>query len=316
MTVKGEGKTLLDTSEDIQIRTIKGRKLKFSNLSKVFWPEDGYTKRDLINYYDQIAPYIVPYLKNRPQSLNRYPNGIVGFSFYQKDVTQAAPEWMKKYPYRTSSGEHKNFLILQNEADLLWMANLGAIEMNPWSSTIQKPDYPNWCIIDIDPSEKNSFEQVIQTALSVKEVLGDLKIEGYCKTSGATGMHIYIPMGVKYTYEQSQLLARMIAMRAHMLCPRFTSIERPTAKRPDKVYLDFLQNRREATLAAPYSARPKPGAPVSMPLHWDEVKKGLKPKQFNIKNAFQRVKSEGDLFKPVLGRGINLRAVFKALTKS
>lgn len=310
---KGDRKSLLNPSEETQVKAIHGHELKFNHLSKVFWPNKGYTKRDLLNYYYQVAPYILPYLKNRPQSLNRFPNGIAGLSFYQKDVTASAPEWIKQFPYRTSQGEDKNYLIVQSEADLLWMANLGAIEMNPWNSTVENPDYPTWCIIDIDPTEKNPFEQVIETAQATKQVLDSLKVEGYCKTSGSTGLHIYIPMGGKYTYDQCQLFGRMIATKVHQALPSFTSIERLTTNRKGKVYVDFLQNRPKATLAAPYSVRPKPGAPVSMPLHWDEVKKGLQQRQFTIKNALQRIKSEGDLFKPVIGKGINLDKAIKAL---
>ncbi len=310
---KGERLTLLNPTENSQVKIVSGHELKFNNLDKVFWPDDGYTKRDLLNYYYQVAPYILPYLKNRPQSLNRFPNGISGLSFYQKDVTKSAPEWIKMFPYHTSEGEDKNFLVVQGEADLLWMANLGSIEMNPWNSTIIKPDHPDWCIIDIDPTESNSFEQVIETAQATKRVLDELGIEGFCKTSGSTGLHIYIPMGTKYTYDQCQLFARMIATQVHYSLQKFTSIERYTINRKDKIYVDFLQNRPKATLASPYSVRPKPGAPVSMPLHWDEVKKGLKQKDFTLKNAMLRIKHEGDLFKPVLGKGINLVKALKAL---
>ncbi len=241
--------------------------------------------------------------------MNRFPNGIEGLSFYQKDVTKSAPEWIKQFPYHTSLGEDKNFLVVQDEADILWMANLGAIEMNPWNSTIEKPDYPTWCIIDIDPTEGNTFEQVIETALVTKNVLEALKIKGYCKTSGATGLHIFIPLEAKYTYDQCQLFGRMIATLVNQELPEITSIERYVVNRPNKIYVDFLQNRPKATLASPYSVRPKPGAPVSMPLHWDEVKHGLKPTNFTLKNAIERIKSEGDLFKPVLGKGINLEKV-------
>jgi bifunctional non-homologous end joining protein LigD len=306
-------KTFLNPIEDTQEKIIKEHPIKFNHLNKVFWPKEQYTKRDLLNYYYQVVPFILPYLKDRPQSLNRFPNGIKGLSFYQKDVTKMAPEWMKQFPYTTSLGEHKNFLVVQNETDLLWMANLGAIEMNPWNSTIQNPEYPTWCIIDIDPAEANNFIQVIEAAKATKHVLDLLQIKGYCKTSGATGLHIYIPMGAKYTYDQCQLFARMIATKVHYLLPSFTSIERLNVNRKGKVYIDFLQNRPKATLAAAYSVRPRPGAPVSMPLHWDEVKKGLDPKQFTIKNAMQRLKHEGDLFKPVLKKGINLKEVLKTM---
>jgi bifunctional non-homologous end joining protein LigD len=310
---KKERKTLLNPSEASQTKEVNGHVLKFQNLSKEYWPDEGYTKRDLINYYYQMAPYLLPYLKNRPQSLNRFPNGIYGKSFYQKDVTKMAPDWMQQFPYHTSDGKDKNYLIVQDEADILWMSNLGAIEMNPWNSTLAKPDYPSWCTIDIDPTEKNTFEQVIETALVTKEVLDALNIEGYCKTSGAAGLHIYIPMGAKYTYEECQLFGRKLAQQIHRILPHFTSVERYTFARRKKIYVDFLQNRPKATLAAPYSVRPMPGAPVSMPLHWEEVKKGLHPQKFNLKNAFQRVLSEGDVFWPVIGKGINLKKAFKNL---
>lgn len=311
---KGERKTLLNPTEETQVKTVQAHSIKFGNLGKVYWPAEGYTKRDMLNYYYQVAPYILPYLKNRPQSLNRFPNGINGHSFYQKDVTNNAPEWVKQFPYHTSTGEDKNFLVVQNEADLLWMANLGAIEMNPWNSTIQTPDNPDWCIIDLDPTDKNTFEQVIQTAQTVKQVLDSIGVEGYPKTSGSTGVHVYIPMGAKYSYDQCQLFGRMIATQVHNMLPKFTSIERLTVNRKGKIYVDFLQNRPKATLAAPYSVRPKPGATVSMPLHWDEVKKGLQQKHFTIANALQRIKEHGDLFKPVLGKGVNLAKVGWKLT--
>jgi bifunctional non-homologous end joining protein LigD len=296
----GERRTLLNPTEHTQVRSVSGHELKFNNLAKVFWPKEGYTKRDLLNYYYQAAPYILPYLKDRPQSLNRFPNGIEGKSFYQKDVTATAPSWVKQFPYHTSTGEDKNFLVVEDEASLLWMANLGAIEMNPWNSTIKDPDNPTWCIIDLDPTEKNSFEQVIKTAQITKQVLDGLKITGYPKTSGSTGIHIYIPMAAKYSYEKCQAFGKLIATQVHQRLPRITSIERLTDRRKGCIYVDYLQNRPKATLAAPYSVRPKPGATVSMPLHWDEVKKGLKMKQFTLKNAIARIKSEGDIFNPVL----------------
>lgn len=216
------------------------------------------------------------------------------------------------FPYTTGEGGEKNFLVVEDEASLLWMANLGAIEMNPWNSSIKKPDYPDWSIIDIDPSEKNGFDQVIVVAQKAKEILDDMEIPAYCKTSGATGMHIYIPLGAKYDYSQSQLLARIIATAVNKELPDFTSIERLTGKRRGKIYVDFLQNRPQATLASPYCVRPKPGATVSMPLHWDEVKKGLKVSDFTIKNAMERIRQNGDLFKPVLGKGVDISKIVKS----
>lgn len=305
-------KTLLNPSEATQVKTVAGKELKFTNLDKVYWPQEGYTKRDMLNFYYLIAPFIVPYLKDRPQSLNRYPNGITGHSFYQKDVTGKAPGWVKQFPYTTSEGEDKNFMVPQDEADLLYMANLGAIEMNPWFSRIQSPDNPDFCVIDLDP-DKNTFEQVIEAAQIFKRVLDAVNVPSYCKTSGSTGIHIYIPLAAKYTYDQSQMFARLLVNIVHNEIPGYTSVERIIKNRKGKMYLDFLQNRPGATIAGPYSLRPKPGATVSTPLHWEEVKKGLKMKDFTIKNVPDRLKKEGDLFKPVLGKGINLPATLKKM---
>ncbi|WP_159469802.1 DNA ligase D [Dyadobacter sp. 3J3] len=311
---KSDRKTLLNPSEKTQVRKVNGQELKFTNLDKIFWPDENISKRDMLNYYYQIAPYILPYLKDRPQSLNRFPNGITGQSFYQKDVTGKVPDWVEQFPYRSNDeDQEKNYMLCNDEASLLLMVNMGVIEINPWSSTIQKPDNPNWCILDLDPDKTNTFEQVIETANVIREILDNVKVPAYCKTSGSTGIHIYIPLGAKYDYEQSQLFAKWVASSANEALPDFTSIERMTKNRKGKLYIDYLQNRPAATLAAPYSIRPKPGATVSMPLHWSEVKKGLQMKDFTIVNALERIKSEGDIFKPVLGKGIDLEAVLDSL---
>ncbi|MGZ3853622.1 MAG: DNA ligase D [Flavisolibacter sp.] len=310
---KKERKSLLNPKEETQTRIIGGNELRFSNLSKVFWPKEGYTKRDMINYYYQVALYMLPYMKNRPQTLNRHPHGIDGESFYQKDVKGKAPSWIETFPYFSHREQkEKEFLLCTNEASLLYIASLGCIEMNPWSSTAKTPDSPDWCIIDLDPDE-NSFEQVIQAAKVTKEVLDAIEVPSWCKTSGSSGLHIYIPFGAKYSYEDSKEFGRKIAKIVHAELPAFTSIERKTAHRGGNMYIDFLQNRPQATVAAPYSLRPKPGATVSAPLHWEEVKKGLKLSQFTLANMPARVKKEGDLFKGVLGKGINLQKAIKKI---
>lgn len=304
-----QAQTLIRPGEKEVQKKINGNALELTNLEKVFWPAEGYTKGDMLNYYAEIAKYIIPYLKDRPQSLNRFPNGIDGNNFYQKDVTGKVPVWIDKYPYKAEGDRRKkHYMLCNNEAALLYMANLGAIEMNPWSSTIHKPDYPTWCILDLDPDKGNSFDQVIEVARAIHDLLEDIKIPSYCKTSGSTGLHVYIPLGAKYTYEQSQLFAKWIASEVNSIFG-FTSIERMTGNRVGKIYIDYLQNRPAATLAAPYSLRPKPRATVSMPLHWEEVKSGLKMTDFTIQNAATRLRSEGDLFKPVLGRGISLKKI-------
>jgi bifunctional non-homologous end joining protein LigD len=307
---KKERKTLLNPTDETQVREINGHSIKFNNLSKIYWPDEGVSKRDMLNYYYQAAPYILPYLKDRPQSLNRFPNGINGKSFYQKDVTGKVPDWVDTYLYHSSdeADVDKHFLVVQDEASILLMASMGCIELNPWSSKVQSPDHPDWCIIDLDP-DKNSFDQVVEAAQVTKQVLDSMDVPSYCKTSGSTGLHIYIPLGAKYTYEQSKEFARVIATLVHREIPKYTSIERIVSNRNGKMYIDFLQNRPKATLAAPYSLRPKKGATVSMPLHWDEVKKGLKMTDFTIFNAIDRLKEVGDIFKPVIGKGIDLKKI-------
>lgn len=305
-------KTLLNPKDETQVRKVNGHELKFTHLSKLYWPEDKVSKRDMFNYYYQVADYILPYLKDRPMSLNRFPGGIHGKSFYQKDVKGKAPDWADTFPYITSEGEHKEYLLGNDEAALLWMASLGCIEMNPWFSRSESPDNPDYCVIDLDP-DNNTFDEVIRVAQMVKEVCEQIDVPCYVKTSGSTGMHVYIPLGAKYTYDQSQIFAKIIVTLVHQQVPEFTSLERMIANRKGKMYLDFLQNRPGATIAGPYSLRPKPGATVSMPLDWDELKPGLTMKDFTIFNSIDRLKETGDLFKGVLGKGIDLsKAVKKA----
>ena len=309
---KKERKTLLNPTEEAQTRTVGGHSLGFSNLSKIFWPKEKLTKRDMINYYYQVTPYMLPYMKDRPQTLNRHPHGINGESFYQKNVKGKVPGWIETFPYYSETdAEEKEFLVCTDEASLLYIASLGCIEMNPWSSRRQSPENPDWCIIDLDP-DKNTFDQVINAAQVTKRILDALEVPSYCKTSGSTGLHIYIPLAAKYTYEDSKEFGRSIVKLVNAEIPLFTSIERKTADRHGKMYLDFLQNRPQATVAAPYSLRPKPFAPVSMPLHWEEVKKGLKLKDHNLKNAIARLNEMGDPFKGVIGKGINMK---KAINK-
>ncbi len=314
--VAAERKTLLNPKDKSQTRSINGYDITFNNVNKIYYPaikgRPAVTKRDVVNYYYKVAPYILPYMKDRPQTLIRYPNGIEGESFYQKDVTGKVPDWIKQFPYSSDKGGNRNFLVCTNEASLLLIASMGGLEMHPWSSRVQKPDNPDWCIIDLDP-DNNSFNQVVETALVVKQVLDAVDVPNFCKTSGSTGIHIFIPLGAKYIYEESKEFARVLVKIIHNEIPKFTSIERLTEKRKGCIYLDFLQNRPQATLAAPYSLRPKPGASVSMPLDWSEIKKGLQIQQFNIFNAVDKIQEQGDIFKGVLGKGINMKQTLKKI---
>ena len=300
----------LGPGKEDQTIEVNGCSLNFTHLDKLYWPEDGITKRDMFNYYDQVAEFMLPYLADRPMSMNRYPNGIHGPHFFQKDVSDSAPDCMTTMPHTTIEGLEKEYLVATNKASLPWMASIGCIEINPWFSRVQSPDNPDFCIIDLDP-DKNTFDQVISAAQIVKKILDSLNVPGYPKTSGSTGMHIYIPLGAKYSYQQSQSLAGSIVRLVHKELPGFTTLERMTNKRGGKMYLDFLQNRPEATIAGVYSLRPKPGATVSMALAWEEVKPGLTMRDFTIHNSIQRLKETGDLFRGVLAEGVDLEATLK-----
>ncbi|MBX9853479.1 MAG: non-homologous end-joining DNA ligase [Cytophagaceae bacterium] len=312
---KKENSGFLDQDQNELQVEIEGHGLKFTNLKKIYWPQEGYTKRDLIEYYDKISPYILPYLKDRPENLRRNPNGITQGSFFQKDMPDTIPDWIKtKKLYSESNDKNINYMICQSKADLLYMANLGCIEINPWLSRIQSIEYPDYFVIDLDPQDVPS-ENVIEVAHAVKEVLDRGNITGFCKTSGSRGLHIYVPLGAKYDYDQTKQFAELIASLTNELVPKITSLERMPARRKNKIYLDYLQNRRGQTLAAPYCVRPKPGATVSTPLEWEEVKDGLHPSQFNIRNIFERLKEKGDIFKGIMGKGADIEKALKKLKR-
>lgn len=290
--------------------------LHLTNQNKIYFPKEGISKGDIIQYYDAVSQYILPYLKNRPQSMNRFPNGITGSSFYQKDIDlEKSPSWLKtEQIYSESNGKNIDYLICNDKATLLYMANLGCIELNPWNSTTKNIEKPDWVVIDIDPG-KDEFEEVVRTALTVKEIMDEKGADCYCKTSGATGLHVYIPLNARYDYDTVKIFAELIAQEVHSRLPETTSLERSIKKRNTKIYIDYLQNKAGQTLASPYSVRPKDGATVSTPLDWSEVNEKLSPSQFTIKNVPQRIKEKGDLWKPVIGKGINIEKWIKSGTK-
>ncbi len=287
-----------------------------THLDKVYFPKDGYTKGDVLEYYEKIAPYILPYLKDRPESLNRHPNGIDSQGFYQKDMTGHKPRFLQtKRIYSESSDKSIDYVMVQNKESLLYIANLGCIEINPWFARVPKLDHPDFLVIDLDPDDDNTFEQVVQIAHEVHELLDDVGAANYCKTSGATGIHIGVPMGAKYEFDTVRAFAESICRVIQKKYPAITSMERSPARRRKKIYLDCLQNRRGQTLAAPYCIRPKPGAPVSMPVAWTEVTRKLKPEQFNIENALSRISKFDDPWAPVLGKAVNLERCIKTLER-
>ncbi len=296
-------------------KTINGKKLAFTHLDKIFWPDEGYTKGDVIDYYNTVYPHIIKYMKDRPESLLRMPNGLADKGFFHKDAGLNAPEWVKHIAlYSESANKDINYIICNDKPTLLYLANLGCIEMNPWNSRLKSLDNPDYLVMDIDPSEHNTFEQVVETANVIKEILDKAGAVSFPKTSGATGIHVYVPLGAKYTYDQAKEFAHVIATMTQQQLPEFTSLERSLSKRgKDNIYIDFLQNRKGQTLACAYSLRPKPGATVSTPLEWSEVKSGLLPSDFTMKNIVQRIEKKGDLFGGVLLKGIDMMKCLKKL---
>ncbi len=298
-----------------KIFTFGTAKLTVTNLDKIYFPEDGVTKGDVIDYYISVADYILPYLKGRPESLLRNPNGIHQKGFFHKDAAGIAPKFVNRQKvFSESNNKDIDYIVCDNKATLTYLNNLGCIEINPWHSTLKVLDKPDYLIIDIDPSDENTFEQVIEAAIVIKQVLDRAGAPAFCKTSGASGMHIYVPTGKRYTFEQVKDFTYLICMFANHELKDFTTLERNLKKRGNKhIYLDYLQNRRGQTISSVYSLRPKTGATVSTPLLWKEVKSGLSPKQFTIDNTLERIKKTGDIFKGVLDKGIDLKKCLKNL---
>ncbi|HEV7781274.1 MAG TPA: non-homologous end-joining DNA ligase [Chitinophagaceae bacterium] len=289
--------------------------LTISNREKIFWPEEGYTKGDVINYYDAIAEFILPHLKGRPLSLKRNPNGIRDAGFYHKDAGENAPSFVEVFKVKSESNNKIiDYIVCNNKATLLYLANLGCIEMNPWNSTVKKPTHPTWMVIDIDPSPKNTFTEVVDTALATKEVLEKAGAKCYCKTSGASGLHVYVPLKNRYEYPIVRDFAKLIASQVQEQLPKTTSVIRSLAKRGPRIYVDFLQNSGGQTLASVYSLRPVPGATVSTPLEWKEVNHRLHPSQFHIKNIQRRIEKKGDLFASMLTNGISIGKALKKIS--
>ena len=296
------------------IKKVNGNEVIVSNLDKVYWPEEKYTKGDLIKYYEKISTFILPYLRGRPESLHRHPHGIDGNSFYQKDASDLnLPDWVgSKMIYSGSEKRKIKYLLCENPATLIYLANLGCIELNPWNSRKEKLEFPDYTVIDLDPHETD-FKNVINVAKAAKKILDKIGVKGFVKTSGATGLHIYIPLKAEYGYDQARGFCHLINMAINRELPKITSLERSPEKRRGLVYLDYLQNIKGQTLASVYSVRPRAQAPVSAPLRWEELKTGLRPENFNIKNIFLRLNKYGDLWEGLLEENTDMSEALEKL---
>jgi bifunctional non-homologous end joining protein LigD len=290
--------------ETVDPDTAKGpvqKNIAFTNLKKIYWPAEKYTKGDLIDYYRAASKWLLPYLANRPVVLTRFPDGIDGKSFYQKDAPVFAPDWMRTVPIWSEETQREiRYFVCDDEESLLYLANMGSIPLHIWASRAGSLEQPDWCVIDLDPKEA-PFSDVVRTAIVLHRICESVGLPNYVKTTGKTGLHIFLPLGRLCTYEQSRMLGELLARVVLLELKDIATITRHVTKRGDKVYLDYLQNRHGQTIVAPFSARPLPGATVSMPLLWNEVNESLDPKAFSIRNAIDRMESLGkDPVLPVL----------------
>jgi bifunctional non-homologous end joining protein LigD len=297
-----------------RIMRVSDREIKLTNLDKIFWPDESYTKFDLLDYYHRVSGFIVPHLLGRPLTLKRYPNGFRGDHFFQKEAPPEIPDWVHTEliaaestsevtgPARRRGKRAKiRYVICEDEASLLYIANLGCISQNPWLSVLPDVETPDIMAFDIDPADEDDFDACVETALLVRDRLAAFGLRGYPKTSGASGIHIFVPVLPRYTFDQVRQFAEMLSILCRDAAPELITLEQPLARRTGaRIYLDFRQNVKGKTLASAYSVRARPGAPVSAPLEWSEIRIGLRPSDFNIRNMPERLAEVGDLFGGVL----------------
>jgi bifunctional non-homologous end joining protein LigD len=304
------------TAESLRLQ-VDGRTLALTHLNKIYFPESGIRKRDLIAYYYRIADHILPFLKDRPLVMRRYPNGIQEKSFFQKEAPESIPDWIKRATvYSDERGGEMDYVMAQDRPSLLFLTNLGCIDHNPWSSRYDNQDYPDYVFFDLDPTPHTPFTTVLRVARSIYRVLVSTRLTCFMKTSGATGFHIYVPLEPIYKYAQTRTFAEIISQIVATELPRDTTLERSIRKRPPgRVLLDALQNAKGKPLAAVYSARAHPGATVSTPVTAEELTSGsIDPNAWTIKTLASRMQTAGDLWKDFWSRRQKLDAALEALT--
>jgi len=292
---------------------VEGKTLEISNINKVFWPEKGYTKGDLLRYYSEVSRWILPYLKDRPVVMKRYPDGIYGKTFYQKRCPDYAPEWLENAEI-LGEKEKIKYCLCNDLASLLWFVNQGCIEMHTWLSKVATPDLPDIMTLDLDPYPGVPFSQVLEVSLLIKKYLDMLGLKSFPKTSGATGIHIFVPILNKYSYKDVRKIAYIVARMVTADSPKLATVERKVHLRTGKVYVDYLQNANGKSMAVAYSVRARPSATVSTPLTWKEIDSGnISPEMFTIENILDRLYYNGDIMEPVLKGGFSLDEILKEI---
>jgi bifunctional non-homologous end joining protein LigD len=296
----------LDRPKGDLIIKIGREQVSVTSLDRIYWPDEKLTKFDLLSYYLKVADYIMPYLQDRPAILQRYPRGIKAPMFFQQDL-DSAPEFIKTARLINQEGRELDYGVYSTIASLLHFVTLGTIEQHPWHSTVKKLDKPDWIAIDLDPKSA-PWENVLQVALVVKQVADEIGLQAFPKTSGSSGIHIYVPLKPTNEYDKVAEFARLFASEVAQRAPRIATIERTIAKRKStQVYVDWMQNARGKSLAAVFTARAKPKAPVSMPLTWKQVEKGVKIHDFTITNVPELLKKKGDAWADFFGSRQSLK---------
>ena len=297
---RNDSVTIPQEVKDATLR-VGGKKLTLTNLFKPFWPDDGITKRDLLQYYADVSPFLLPHLQSRAMVLKRYPDGASGKFFFQKHAPESRPAWIPICEIQHPSANLVDFPVINDRAGLLWAVNLGCIDLNPWYARCDDVDRPDYLHFDLDPTPGASFKLVREAALLLRDELDALKIQSYPKTTGSRGIHIYVPIVRGPVQKEVWTFAKAFAVSAAQKYPKILTSEYRVAKRsPNRILVDYNQNAWGRTLASVYSVRPKPRAPVSAPVTWDEVERGVEIADFRIDNMIKRVTKMGDLYRPLL----------------
>jgi bifunctional non-homologous end joining protein LigD len=283
--------------------TLNGRQVRFTNPDKVYWPEQGITKGDLLRYYLDVSETVLPYVAGRPLTLRSFPDGIEGPSFYRRQVPGNAPSWLRRWRYRPVASEREvtETPVVEDAAGLAWLVQTGTIELHPWSSRIDRIDRPDYAIFDLDAWDGGSFDHVLRAARLLRAELDRLGVRGYPKTSGGDGLHVFVPIERRYGYETVREWVRSVGERLERAHPSEVTVHHDRGASLRLVVIDYAQNAIAKSTVAAYSVRPRRGATVSMPLRWDEVEAGrARPADFTLRNARERLRRTGDLFRPVL----------------
>ena len=285
---------------------LEGERVGVTSLDRVYWPDEKITKFELLSYYLQVSSYILPFLKNRPAILQRWPRGIKAPMFFQQDL-ESAPAFIKTVRLVNQQGRELDYAVYTTSASLLHFVNLGSIEQHPWHSTTAKLDKPDWLAIDLDP-KKAPWKNVLQVALVCKQVCDEIGLNAFPKTSGSSGIHIYLPLNATNEYAKVAEFSRLLASEIAGRVPKIATVERSIDKRKrDQVYVDWMQNARGKSLASVLTARAKPGATVSMPLTWKQIEQGVKISDFTVKNVPALLKKSGDAWSDFFGQRQKLR---------